>query len=204
MLGGCVTLDGLKQDIVASYDSVTGYVAKVVDPVKEAKKQLPVYDGTCPGVTVRPDLVHLVDFYDEANPSTGSVTSEVTITSVKNICRIENEALVMQIDIGLEGKTGPKARLKKNDQPNFAYPYFVAVTDAQGNVLSKEIFAATIAYGREQNSTTSTESIFQNMPFPDASTGQVYNVVVGFQLSQTQLAYNARTPTTASTSSHNQ
>ena len=202
MLGGCVTISGLKQDIANSYNSVTGYIAKMVDPVKEAKKQLPIYDGVCPAASVRPDLARLVDFASEENPVAGNISSEVWITGIRNICRVEGESLVMQIDIALAGKTGPKGRIKPNDQPNFAYPYFVAVTDAQGNVLSKEIFAATLSYGRSQNETQGTESIFQNMPFPDTASGEVFNVVLGFQLSDVQLGYNNRTP--AVPVSHNQ
>lgn len=195
-------MDGLKQDIASGYNSVTGYISKMVDPVKEAKKQLPLYDGTCPVVTVRPDLAKLVDFANEANPSTGNISSEVWITGINNICRVEGETLVMQIDIALAGKTGPKGRIKPNDQPNFAYPYFVAVTDAQGNVLSKEMFAATMSYGRNQNETQGMESIFQNMPFPDTASGEIFNVVLGFQLNDVQLGYNARTGITPV--SHNQ
>lgn len=192
LLGGCVTLGSLKDGIVQQYNSVAGYFEKKIDPVEEEKKKLPVYDGTCPSVAARPDLTRLVDFYSESNPSPENIISEVTITRVSNICRIQDGALVMQIDFELDGKTGPKARQRPKDQPNFAYPYFVAVTDAQGNVLFKELFAATIAYGREENEKIVQETIFQNMPFPDSASGEVYHVVIGFQLDETQLAYNSR------------
>jgi hypothetical protein len=198
-LGGCVTLGSLKDGIVQQYNSVAGYFEKKVDPVEEEKKKLPVYDGTCPSVAVRPDLIRLVDFYSESNPSPDNVVSEATITRVSNICRIENNSLVMQIDFELDGKTGPKARQKPKDQPNFAYPYFVAVTDAQGNVLFKELFAATIAYGREENEKIVQETIFQNMPFPDSAAGEVYHVIIGFQLNEMQLAYSTRSAATPPT-----
>ncbi len=192
-LGGCSTLEGLKTDLTSGFDSVTTKVADVIDPDAERKKQ-PVYDGSCPQAALRPDLSRLVEFYDPDKPAASGKISEVTITNVSNVCRIENGALVMQIDLALEGKTGPKARVKPNDKPSFAYPYFVAVTDPQGNVLSKEIFAASIAYGADQNELKQTESIFQNMPFPDKTIGQTYSVVVGFQLTPEQLAYNQTAP----------
>lgn len=195
-LGGCVTMGNIKDNIVQGYNSVAGYFEKRVDPVKEEKKKLPVYDGTCPDVAVRPDLGYLVDFYDDANASRDNIASEVTITRVANICRVENGALVMQIDFDIDAKAGPRARQKPKDQPNFAYPYFVAVQDAQGNVLYKEIFAVTVAYGREENEKVVSETIFQNMPFPDSAAGQSYHVVIGFQLNETQLAYNSRTAST--------
>jgi len=191
-LSGCSTFEGLKEDISSGYHSLTDSIAKTVDPVKEAKKQLPVYDGTCPPVSVRPDLKHLVDFHDPAKASESTKVSEVDILDVQNTCRVENGGLVMQIDISLQGKTGPKARFKPGDKPSFAYPYFVAVTDAQGNVVSKEIFAASVSYGSKQNDINQTESVFQTMPYPDATIGQTYNVIVGWQLTEDQLAYNQR------------
>lgn len=200
-LGGCSTFEGLKSDITNGYNSLLSGTdtAEAVtrtnqDDPDAAKKRLPVYDGSCPGVSVRPDLRRLVEFYNADKPSDATKISEVTLTNVQNICRVEADKLVMQIDLTLDGKTGPKARMKPTDKPSFAYPYLVAVTDAQGNVLSKDIFAASIAYGADQKDIKQTESIFQNMPFPDATIGQVYTVVVGFQLTPEQLAYNQAHP----------
>jgi predicted small secreted protein len=193
-LSACSTMQGLKHDLSSGYNAVSNQFAKWVDPEKEAKMKLPVYDGTCPGVSVRPDLKRLVEFTDDTKPSDSSKISEVEILHVQNTCRVGQDALTMQIDITLAGKTGPKARVKSSDQPSFAYPYFIAVTDDTGTILSKEIFAATIAYGKDKNELTQTENIFQNMPFPNKEDGRVYNVVVGFQLTDAQLAYNQANP----------
>lgn len=199
LLPACSTMEGLKDDLSRSYDAVSGTFAKAVDPIKEEKKKLPVYDGTCPGVSVREDLRHLTEYVDDAKPSEATTVSEITIFGVQNTCRVERENLVMQIDITLNGKTGPKGRMQPGDKPSFAYPYFVAVTDSQGNVLSKEIFAASLAYGANQTEVNQTESIFQNMPFPDSASGETYNVIIGFQLTPEQLANNQSQHATAST-----
>ena len=198
-LGGCSTFEGLKEDLSKGYHSVAGTVSDVTSDITDPdaeKKKLPVYDGTCPAVSVRPDLRRLVEFYDPSKTSEAGKISEISIDAVRNVCRIENAQLVMQIDFSLSGKTGPKARVQPSDKPSFAYPYFVAVTDPQGNVLSKEIFAASVAYASDQKEIKQTESIFQNMPFPDSSIGQSYTVVVGFQLTPEQLAYNQANPAT--------
>ena len=189
-LTSCSTVSALKNDLAVGYDKVAGVFHSPPDPVKEEKKKLPVYDGTCPPVAVRPDLARLVDFHDTAHTSANDKVSEVNIVGVNNVCRIEKEGLLMQIDLTLSGRTGPKARIKPGDKPSFAYPYFVAVTDSQGNVVSKEIFAASLAYGTSQNELAQSETVFQAMPFPDVAQGITYNVVVGFQLTADQLAYN--------------
>lgn len=190
-LSGCSTFEGLKSDLSSGYDSLATSVASISDP-KEEKKKLPVYDGNCPPVSVRPDLKQLVEFNDPEKPTDATKTSEVEIRSVQNTCRLENGGIVMQIDIALYGKTGPKARVKPSDKPSFAYPYFVAVTDETGNVVSKEIFAASLAYGANQNDLNQTESVFQSMPIPDKAEGENFSVIVGLQLTPEQLAYNQR------------
>ncbi len=189
-MGGCSTLEGIGTDISNGYSSIASSFGDVFPDVNEQKRSLPVYDGTCPPVLVRPDLRTLVEFYNPAKASDATKVSEIAITGIRNTCRVENDALVMQIDLSFTGKTGPKARAKPADKPSFAYPYFVAVTDAQGMVVSKEIFAASVSYAESQTTLNQTESIFQSMPFPDPGAGKIYNVVVGFQLSDDQLAYN--------------
>jgi predicted small secreted protein len=193
-LNACSTMQGLKHDLTSGYNAVTGQFAKWVDPETAAKMKLPVYDGTCPSVSVRPDLQRLVEFVNDAKPSDSTKISEVDILHVQNTCRVGQDALTMQIDITLAGKTGPKARVKSSDQPSFAYPYFIAVTDDTGTVLSKEIFAATLAYGKDKKELTQTENIFQNMPFPNKEDGRIYNVIVGFQLTEPQHEYNQKNP----------
>jgi hypothetical protein len=192
LLGGCSTFQGLKNDLSRGYDAVANTFTKAVDPVKEEKKKLPVYDGSCPPISVRPDLKHLVEFQDPAKTTDATRVSEATIENVKNTCRVEKESLVMQIDIELSGKTGPKARVKPTDKPSFAYPYFIAVLDEKGNILSKEIFAASVAYNANQNDIKQSETVFQNMPFPDSEAGKSYSVIIGFQLTEDQLAYNQK------------
>ena len=195
-LGGCSTMEGLKSDISKGFSSIGNSLAEVTD-IKAEKKKLPVYDGTCPPVSVRPDLAKLVEFYNDAKPTEATKTSEIKIAGIHNTCRVEKDALVMQVDLTLAGKTGPKARVKASDKPSFAYPYFVAVTDETGTVISKEIFAASISYGANQKEITQVESIFQNMPFPDTEAGKSFNVIVGFQLTEEQLAYNRQNASAA-------
>lgn len=190
ILGGCSAMEGFGDDLQHGWTTLSSTVAKAVDPIKEAKKQLPVYDGTCPQAVARPDLTRLIEFLNPSNTDADTKLSEVTIVGLNNTCRVENDQLVMQIDMSLTGKIGPKGKVKSSDKVSFVYPYFVAVTDQTGIVVAKEIFAASMIYDSNQTEGTQEESIFQNMPFPDTANGQTYNVIVGFQLSPEQLAYN--------------
>lgn len=193
ILAGCSTFEGLKNDLSSGYNAIAGSVGDLAD-ITTRKKNLPVYDGSCPPVSVRADLKRLTDFTNPEKPSGATKISYVEIRDVQNTCRLENGAIVMQLDMALYGETGPKARMKSGDKPSFAYPYFIAVTDEQGVVVSKEIFAASLAYGSDQTDTNQTESVFQTMPVPDKDAGEHYKVVVGLQLTPDQLAYNQTNP----------
>lgn len=195
-LGACSTFEGLKNDLSSGYNAVAGGIAQMSDP-QEEKKKLPVYDGSCPPAFVRNDLTRLVEFTDPGKPSEATKISEVEIHGLTNTCRTENGSVVMQLDISLYGTTGPKARLKPGDKPSFAYPYFVAVTDENGTVVSKEIFAVSLAYTADQKDINQTESVFQTMPYADVAAGKSYNVIVGLQLTPEQLAYNQSQTKTA-------
>ncbi|MFA5591838.1 MAG: hypothetical protein WC989_00800 [Micavibrio sp.] len=193
-LGACSTMDGLSRDFESGWNSLSATVAQTFDSEKTAGNGMTAYDGTCPPVSLRPDLAHMTEFMTPDKTDEATKISEATITGVQNNCRVENGQLVMQISITLEGATGPKARVKPSDKPSFAYPYFVAVTDQRsGVVIAKEIFAASLSYEANENKAQTAETISQSMPVPDLAKNESYNVVVGFQLSPEQLAYNHRT-----------
>lgn len=194
-LGACSTYEGLKSDLSSGYHAVAGGISDMTSSEKEKKQErLAAYDGTCPPISARTDLTHLIEFSDPAKAGDATKVSEATMTSVKNSCKVENGGIIMQIDLAFTGETGPKARAKPTDKPSFAYPYFVAVTDEKGNVVSKEIFAVTLAYDANQKTVIQDETIYQNMPVPDTAAGQTFHVITGFQLSADQLAYNAAHP----------
>lgn len=194
-LGACSTYEGLKSDLSSGYHAVANGISGMTSSEQEKQtKKLAAYDGACPPISTRADLTHLVEFTDPAKASDTTKVSEATMTGVKNNCKVENGGIIMQIDLAFTGETGAKARAKPTDKPSFAYPYFVAVTDEKGTVVSKEIFAVTLAYDANQQQINQTETVYQNMPVPDSAAGQTFHVVAGFQLSEDQLAYNAAHP----------
>lgn len=145
-------------------------------------------DGNCPSVQIMADLKNLHEFMDYSSPTLNTKVSEIEIMDVKTQCSEEDEAVAMNIDITFDGHIGPQARQTKNDTANFSYPYFIAVTDAQGKILAKEIFAASLSYGKDQDAIKQIETI--NQLLPKTAGVADYTVLLGFQLNEEQLIYN--------------
>ncbi|MBN8522142.1 MAG: hypothetical protein J0L77_09645 [Alphaproteobacteria bacterium] len=189
ILPGCQTLSGAKNDIARIIAPDTPGQASAVagDPPIEADG----IETACPPVRVMDDLKQAVEFVDLSRPSDASEMGRLTITKIDTRCVNENDATGVDITFEFDGKLGPKGRWKAGDEASFAYPYFVAVTDAQGVVLSKELFAASVSYNATENALRQVETIRQSIP-NTTTKNAIYNIVVGFQLSEEQLAYNRR------------
>lgn len=197
---GCSTVEGLKSDVSTGYQKVTDSfshlsfpdVRQVFRPQNSPVSTLSfqgeeIKVSNCPAVVIRPDLKMMTEFQDDTRPDAQTMVSQIRFVSALPSCKTEGDRLVMRLDLDFAGQTGPKARFNPNDKPSFAYPYFIAVTDSEGAVLSKEIFAVSISYNAQETSKTQTENLYQNMP---KSSPDSYKVVIGFQLTPEQLAYN--------------
>lgn len=144
--------------------------------------------GNCPSVQIMSDLKNLHEFMDYSAPSENTRLSHIEIMDVKTECAEQDEAVAMNIDITFNGQIGAQARQTKKDTANFSYPYFVAVTDAQGKILAKEIFAASVSYSSGQDTIKQIETINQLLPKTEGVAD--YTVLLGFQLNEEQLIYN--------------
>ncbi len=151
--------------------------------------------GGCPHVQLVTDLKQLHQFTNPDMPKADQEVSSVTMNIVSHSCTTDEKGMVMDMEVGFNGSLGAKGRGTNSEKPSFSYPYFVAVTNAQGSILAKEIFAATLSYDKTTDQISQSEAIRQVMP-AGADTGS-YRVLVGFQLSPQELAYNRTLPPSA-------
>ena len=145
--------------------------------------------GKCPKVSVVSELNAMHQFANPQKPSPRSKISSITLTELKSSCNTEDDNLIVTLDLTFVGKLGPKARIRENDRPSFAYPYFLAVTSNQGNIVAKEVFAATVKYETGEDNIIHTETLRQIIP-QDGNVSKKHEILLGFQLSEGELAYN--------------
>jgi len=206
-LSACGTFQGLQKDFVINRDKLieakenwnkepqqtaqnAGYQA-INSPQPVHSHMGDVVSNNCPPVYIDQNLGRVSEFTDMTRPSPQSEISYIELKSTNQQCSLDGDFLNMRIDLNFEGRLGPQGRMKSNDRPFFAYPYFIAVTDSMRVELAKEIFAASVSYEENQNSILLVETIRQRLPLnPDGSV-PAYNVNVGFQLTEDQLIYNS-------------
>lgn len=148
------------------------------------------FTSACPHVAVVEDLAVLNDFENISRPSPDNLVSRVTLTKMQSSCADKSRSVIVDLKLAFEGTLGPKGKMQAGDMPFFTYPYFVAVTAPNGEIMAKEVFAASVAYNRGETSHTHYETLRHIIPLDDTSRGNRYKVMVGFQLSQDQLAWN--------------
>lgn len=199
-LASCETAQGFKRDTGKLWASIeNGFSGSNDQPAGTAQTAasrqgddslMPPVSSDCPAMVIMPELKHIAEFTDPSKPSDKTKISEFTMMGVQSKCQQHDAALAMHIELIFSGEIGPKGRANKSDKPNFSYPYFIAVTDDKGAVVSKEIFAANVSYGTDQKDSKQIESITQTLPVKSKDEMSKYKVLVGFQLDETQLAYN--------------
>jgi len=193
LLSGCSTWEGLQRDFGTAVTSVGKSVDNLSAKTQKAEPAPVVYNGggNCPTIIVDPQLDRMSEFYDMEKPSASSEVSTIRLAGTQSECELEGEFLNMRIDLNFAGNLGPKAKRKESDRPFFAYPYFIAVSDGEGNELARELFAASVTYNKNQDSIELVETIRQRLPLNDDGSVPSYQVQIGFQLTEDQLFYNA-------------
>lgn len=141
----------------------------------------------CPHAQVVNDLKSIHQFTAPNAPNQTQSVSSASMDIINYNCATENGSLVLDIEVGFNGKLGVEGRTAQTT-PSLSYPYFVAVTDGKGTILAKEIFSATLAYTDNSDIVSQSETIRQAMPADTVTSS--YRVLVGFQLSPQELAYN--------------
>lgn len=143
----------------------------------------------CPQVTILDELDSLHQFSNPARPVPENKISSITLTELKTNCTYNENTVAVELDLTFKGEIGPAARIWQTDRPSFAYPYFMAITTPNGNIVAKEVFAATVSYDKGQNDLVHRESLRQIIPL-NGEFDTHHSIMLGFQLTEEELAYN--------------
>jgi hypothetical protein len=182
-LSACRTYEGFVDDVGALDIPATL-------PSFESTPESLSYDMHCPAVEVVEELKFYDDFTDDAAPAESRLISRATIGNVNNACQQNVRTNTTDIKITFNGMLGPNGRSTASDKPFFSYPFFVAITAPNGMVLSKEIFAASMTYPPGTNQQTYHENLRLIIPIEKPVHDKRQKILIGFQLTPDQLAYN--------------
>lgn len=147
-------------------------------------------ESPCPQVELVDDLSSISDFTHPAKMTPEFLVSRVDLGSAESTCKLSNSSAVVDLKLIFNGMLGPKGKIKSSDKPFFSYPYFIALTAPNGKIMAKEIFAAPLSFNANENEHVYFENLRQIIPIKNKTVANRYKILIGFQLSPEQLAYN--------------
>ncbi len=145
---------------------------------------------TCPRVEIPYELSTLSDFGNATDTKSKNLASHVKLSNIQTSCTYENKEVSVDIKLAFEAALGPKGRNHSIEKPFFSYPYFIAIINPWGEVIAKEVFAASMTFLLDKHDMTYYEGISQIIPVSSKLAAKNYKILIGFQLTDEQLAYN--------------
>lgn len=138
---------------------------------------------TCPAATTVPELQTLAHLAPNAT-SDQNIQSAGRISSVVSSCDKEDAGVATHLSIEFAAlRTAPSIQ-------HVDLPYFVAIADSTGNILGKQQFTIGVDFPAGAPTARATDKITAHLPLHDAQLGDVYTVIVGFQLTKNELDFN--------------
>jgi hypothetical protein len=109
----------------------------------------------------------------------------VRLGSVQRKCEYDKSGVAIEMTVGFGLELGPA-----NPDRNATFQYFVAIADADSNVLAKEVFPVTLAFPANVGFVEKTDQLDQRIPLPRGRSASAYQIIVGLQLTEAELEYN--------------
>lgn len=144
--------------------------------------------GPCPLMGVLYDNSRMVDFAAPNNERYANIEFTAEMQGVRGLCRyVEADPIAMSIEVEMAFGRGPAATSDRQ-----TYRYWVAVTRRGFAPIEKAYFDVDVRWERGQAVVTRTEEI-QNIVIPRATadtSGENFEILVGWELTPEQLAFN--------------
>lgn len=109
----------------------------------------------------------------------------VRLDSVQRKCQYDKTGVAIEMTVGFALELGPA-----NPDRNASFQYFVAIADADSNVLAKEVFPVTLTFPANVGYVEKKDILDQRIPMAQGRTASGYQIIVGLQLTEAELEYN--------------
>jgi len=141
-------------------------------------------DLTCPKVLPAPGADTIVMFGPGGHDAKDVIFGG-RIYDLQGKCLHDKVGLTVNADIVFYGERASR------ELPNVTFPYFVALIDPADKVMQEEGFKVPINFvPGERYRQSPVEHISVHLPIKNTAVGGAFTVLVGFQLTPDQLAFN--------------
>jgi hypothetical protein len=138
----------------------------------------------CPNVEVLQDLGELVRFKPGPGRDATDVMIEAWIDGVGGQCTLDGKELLADLIVRVGSRRGPAT---KTDQTTIGY--FVAITDINRKVLSREAFQTTAPFSNRKT-VLFEDTLDLNIPMVRGAQTDSYTIYIGLELSEQELTFN--------------
>ncbi len=144
----------------------------------------------CPTGGIVPDANLIVLFRDGPGRDVTDVLVQGQVVDMKITCeyakgRNARPAVTLDLQIAFAAERGPAERTRKA-----SLPYFVAIVDGERNIVAKENFNADFEWTDNRPRTGRVDQWEPRIPLRSNFDGPSFQVLVGFQLTAEQVAWN--------------
>jgi hypothetical protein len=139
---------------------------------------------TCPPVIQAPNA-DTIAIFGPGGHAAKDVLVGARIAKVDTTCAREKDGVVINTELSFY------AQRAFAETKSVTLPYFVALVDPQQRVLDEESFQVRLDFpAAEYYRESPTEKIAVHLPVTDRSEASAFTIVVGFQLTPDQIAFN--------------
>jgi hypothetical protein len=145
---------------------------------------------SCPTLSLPADLADLTRYRDGAPPDLTTVVLDAKITGVDANCRRgrRDQSVDATISMRFQLDRGPAAPTRQ-----VQIPWFIALLDANNNVINRQSFVLPAQFGANTTrAAVGSQPVQITFPVGQERRAQDYRIMVGFQLTESELALNRR------------
>lgn len=142
-------------------------------------------EAACPQGIIPADAATITRFRDGPGRDLTDVVAEGEIVNILVQCKYDRRGVIVDLQVAVAANRGPADRSRAAE-----FDYFVALLDPEQNVLVKEPFRVRFEFRDNRTRLGTIEEIEPRLPLPDVMKGPEYQILVGFQLTPDELAWN--------------
>lgn len=145
---------------------------------------------SCPTLTLPADLADLTRYRAGSAPDLSTVVLDARVSAVDANCRRgrRDQSVDATISMRFQLDRGPAAPGR-----SVQIPWFIALLDADNNVLNRQTFVLPAQFGANTTrAAVSSQPVEISFPVGQTRRAQDYRIMVGFLLSEEELALNRR------------
>jgi hypothetical protein len=141
----------------------------------------------CPQGLILADAGEVTLFREGAGRDLTDIEAQARIADVVVNCKPERRSVTVDLQVAIAAERGPANRTGRQD-----VDYFVAVVDPQGQILTRQNFRMSFAWPENRMRVGAVDELEPRIPLTAPEQAPAYQIWVGLQLTEEQLAWNRR------------